>query len=198
MKIENQSPQGNAENSGGQARPPMRRSAWQRFNAAAQRHPAVMLAGLLLIGVLIIRSRALVRDIQNQFGPPRPQLPWRHNISRAAAVSAKTGRPLLVDFNAPWCPPCRAMRRNVWVSRRVQAYVKQHFIPVSADISAPAGQRLARQYAVDSIPRVLVLNAKGRIVLSASDMGVASTLRFLRAAAHAPPAGRLPRDFLMD
>lgn len=155
----------------------------RRLAAGAQQHPAVALGLLFLIGILFIRIPALYRDLWGEFGPPRPQLPWRRNIDRAAALSLQTGKPLLVDFNAPWCPPCRAMRRYVWSNARVQAYVKAHFIPLSASLTAPAARRLARQYNVQYIPRILVLNAHGRILLSASTMGVARTLRFLRAAA---------------
>lgn len=59
----------------------------------------------------------------------------------------KANGPVLVDFGATWCPPCRAMDPVI-------ARLSREFQVVKVDVDDEA--ELAARYRVSSIPRILI------------------------------------------
>lgn len=74
----------------------------------------------------------------------------------------KANGPVLVDFGATWCPPCRAMDPVI-------ARLSREFQVVKIDVDDYG--ELARRYSVTSIPRILIFN-NGQII--ADHLGVTS------------------------
>ena len=107
---------------------------------------------------------------------------WHNQLARGQRQSKTTGRLLLVDFQASWCPPCRLMDRTVWTDQNVAQVVNHHFIAVREDIDSPTGKADARKLGVQVLPTVLVLNARGQIVSVAQSMGPGQTRHFLTQA----------------
>lgn len=85
--------------------------------------------------------------------------------SSAVEESRRTGKPILLDFNAEWCPPCRSMKRQVFddpgYGRRVQLAV----IPVSImDRQREEGRNsdevesLMQRYRIEAFPTLVVFS----------------------------------------
>jgi thiol:disulfide interchange protein len=95
-------------------------------------------------------------------------IPWSTDLDAALAEARRTGRPVLVDFTASWCPPCIAMKHDVWTDDEVERKVTARFVPVMIDIDRDPAT--SERYQVASIPTVLVLDAAGRVTFRSGFM----------------------------
>ncbi len=51
---------------------------------------------------------------------------WKR-VEEAMAAAEKSGKKVLIDISAPWCPWCLRMQKEVYVDSAVVAYLKAHF-----------------------------------------------------------------------
>ena len=112
---------------------------------------------------------------------PASAVAWRTGFDAALAESAKTGKPVLVDFTASWCPPCQVMKHEVWPDGRVASAVNEGYVPVLVDVDDPKNAELAQRYGVRSIPTLVVVDAEGKVIRQGAFMSADDMLDFLKA-----------------
>jgi thiol:disulfide interchange protein len=112
---------------------------------------------------------------------PASPIAWRTDLDRALAEARSANKRVLVDFSADWCPPCVAMKHDVWPHPEIASAVSAGFVPVLVD--ADLDTVLGARYQVSSIPTLLLLDADGR-VLKRNDgyLPRSGMLRFLSEA----------------
>ena len=132
-----------------------------------------------LAAVLFIRWPVLKGYYYRAAGveAPASTIPWRTDLDAALLEARRTGRPVLVDFNASWCPPCIAMKHEVWTDPDVERAVADRFVPVNIDVDRDGAT--SDRFQVDSIPTILVIDGHGQIVRRAGFLPVSGMLRFV-------------------
>ena len=56
------------------------------------------------------------------------------SFSEALAAAEVSGRPILVDVFAPWCPWCQRLQSDVYPDEKIQEYLKKNFEIARLDI----------------------------------------------------------------
>ncbi len=86
-------------------------------------------------------------------------------FSDQVLTEAKTaGKPIIIDFYADWCAPCREMDRLTFHNKSVVEAAGKDFIMIKVDLTRsgdPAKERLARRYYVRGVPTILFLEPGG-------------------------------------
>ena len=80
-----------------------------------------------------------------------------------AAAVATTGKPIVIDFYADWCIPCKELDEKTF-GRPEVARELDRFTRVKADLTKaedPEVQKLTKQYAIVGVPTLVFLDASG-------------------------------------
>jgi len=111
-------------------------------------------------GVLLIAGAAVLFFIT-----PRHEagVQWIPYTKAVLSEAARDQRPLIVDFYADWCGPCKAMERGVFTDPEV-VQLSERFLPVRVDLTQRHADQdeLLRRYQVRGVPTILFLDASGR------------------------------------
>jgi thiol:disulfide interchange protein DsbD len=91
------------------------------------------------------------------------KLAWLTDETVALADARAAGRPLLVDFGADWCTPCKELDVQVFSKREV-AEVMTRFTLLRVDMTRPSDalDELSQRYAAGTLPAVRVMSADGK------------------------------------
>ena len=87
------------------------------------------------------------------------EIAWHTALEPALAKAKEAGKPVMIDFFATWCPPCKMLDAQTYTDAGVIAETKD-WVMVRIDVDQ--NQALAQQYGIRSIPTLVVLNAEGK------------------------------------
>lgn len=147
---------------------------------SAKRFPFIAL--LLVAAVIYFQWPMLKGLVYNATGikAAKSNIAWRESYEAAAAEAAAHDKPVLVVFSASWCPPCNAMKHDVWPDKEVEQVVNDSYVPLYLDVDVPTTASIAQRYGVRSIPTLLIVDAEGNELRRASFLSRGAAVEFLR------------------
>jgi thiol-disulfide isomerase/thioredoxin len=74
---------------------------------------------------------------------------------QALEASRQAGKPLLVEWTATWCAPCKVMQKTTFQEAQVIEFCQKEFVPVQFDLDRDS--ELAKTLRVQTVPTLLYI-----------------------------------------
>ena len=140
----------------------------------------------VLIGLVVYAQWPMIKGMyykSSNAAAPESAIAWRSDYPAALAEAQTSGKPVLIDFTASWCPPCKVMKHETWPDARVADAVNGVYIPLLIDVDEAKNAEVQRRYGVSSIPTILVVDSRGEVLNAGSFMSASELLKFLKSPA---------------
>jgi len=112
--------------------------------------------GLLCIGLALFLSGTLLMH--------KPSVDWQPYSVIVMEQAMQQNKPVIMDFYATWCAPCRELDEITFHDPRIVSASKQ-FLMIKIDLTTgdtPGYQKLLEVYNVKGVPTVIFLDGSGQ------------------------------------
>lgn len=86
------------------------------------------------------------------------------SFDAALVEAASTGKPVLVEMSAIWCPSCRTFDKNVLSDPAVYALIRERFVFARVEYEDEEGEAFMKRYGVKGFPHAFVVDAQGEVI----------------------------------
>jgi thioredoxin-related protein len=97
---------------------------------------------------------------------------WTTDFAKAQEKAKAEKKLVLVDFTgSDWCPPCKALHKNVFASAEFKEFAQKNLVLVEIDFPRrkeqseqlkKSNRELAKKYDIDGYPTVIVFDSNGK------------------------------------
>jgi thiol:disulfide interchange protein DsbD len=94
-----------------------------------------------------------------------PGIQWRTYSEETLSAARSQNKPLIIDFYATWCTPCRELEEVTFHNEDVVKQAAKDFIMVKVDLTQggnPLHEELLQRYGVKGVPTVVFLDPSGQ------------------------------------
>jgi thiol:disulfide interchange protein DsbD len=91
-------------------------------------------------------------------------IPWQTYDAVVLTEAASDNRPVVIDFSADWCLPCKELEHKTFSHPKVIEAARA-VVPLRADLTRSSSEEvkaLRRQYEIRGVPTVVFIDANGK------------------------------------
>ena len=115
--------------------------------------------GGLMLGMFQMPNRFFEAD-----GRAVDGIAWLPYAETVLAQAAQDGKPVVIDFSADWCLPCKELEHKTFNTPEV-IDAAEGFVPLKADLTqhgSPEVRALRRKFDIRGVPTIVFIDAAGR------------------------------------
>lgn len=115
------------------------------------------------IVIVMLLGGAFV-TLKQMIGPRLAHAGWTTDWEAAIPLSQRTNKPMLVLFTADWCPACQHFQQNTLAQNARQLESRFTLVKVDMTDRNGRGAQTAARLHINSVPTLVLFNAKGEMV----------------------------------
>jgi thiol:disulfide interchange protein DsbD len=138
------------------------------------------------VGILAIVAGALIARSMS-----KEAIVWDPYRSERITEARENGMPVVLDFSADWCIPCKELELNTFTDPKV-ILATRDWVRLKVDLTqfdSPESEALRREYRISGVPTILFLGPDGAEVPGSRIVGFVPPAEFLAAVERALGAG---------
>lgn len=116
---------------------------------------------LSFLGIALISLTSYKNDKKNYVSEVRF---YDGSYDELLRESKKLKKPIILDFWATWCIPCRKMENETFADPDFAAYINKNFLVYKVNIDTFEGMDIADKYSIDAYPTLILLDAKNKYI----------------------------------
>ena len=82
----------------------------------------------------------------------------------ALKLAAKEGKKVFMDCYTEWCGPCKIMNEQVFTTKEVGDYFREHFVSLKIDMEKGEGITLGKKFDVRAYPTMFIFDVNGMVI----------------------------------
>ena len=138
-----------------------------RWTESGSRTLSAVIVGGALAGLFLLGGTSVVLGDADKSGErgPADHVPWLRNLDWQVILdrAGSAGSPILIDFTAEWCGPCKLLDAMVFNDRKIIAALDDA-VPFQVDIDQSRYRELKERFAVTRLPTLVWCDGTGREV----------------------------------
>ncbi|RYU95571.1 thioredoxin family protein [Emticicia agri] len=116
---------------------------------------------LSLLGIALFTLASYKNDKKIESGEVRF---YDGSYDELLRESKKLKKPIILDFWATWCIPCRKMEKETFADPDFAAYINKNFLVYKVNIDTFDGMDIADRYNIDAYPTLVLLDSKNKYI----------------------------------
>lgn len=140
--------------------------------------------GALFIAIAILAGWSVI-------APEGPKIEWIGGSDTTVDAALKSSRPVVIDFTAEWCVPCKELDHFTFSDERVVAMAK-NFKMIKVDLTKtgdPKANAVKDRFAIVGVPTVLLFDKNGVLRDDLTFSGFIDADEFLKKMTALAPSG---------
>ena len=86
------------------------------------------------------------------------------DFEAAVNKSLTTGKPILINFYAEWCSPCKWMEETTFRDEQIIEIINAQFVALKINIDDTQGLRLKEKFEIKYLPTLLIIDNRQRVI----------------------------------
>ena len=148
----------------------------------ASRAPGARVLRIAIALLLFVAGAAFAIPKKHASGPA-----WEQYDAKSLAAATAAHKPVIIDFYADWCMPCKELDEKTFSNKDVAAELDR-FVRIKANLTAaedPKVIELTKQYAIAGVPTTVFVDSTGHELQPLRLTGFEEPAKFLARAKQA-------------